>query len=185
MTEAGPQPDVMGALPQETDMIRWQRDHDELHTDPNSGATCADNCPGRVPGPCGQQGCKGHLGKFSDCLTEALWEASMVGGESTGSTEAYGHYTLIHFDSDTSHSMGKDLGVEDHGPEVMISAGWYMVQATEQGFVYSWACESEAIARQQFAEVDQEYSAWLDINDPEYEYHLTDDEVPLNAGSAE
>lgn len=159
MTEAGPQPDVMGALPRST-----------------------PGQPIEVPNPCSVEGCTGHLGKFSDCLTEALWEVSMVDGESTGSTEAYGHYTLIHIDSDTSHSMGKDLGVKDHGPEVMISAGWYMVQATEQGFVYSWACESEAIARQQFAEVDQEYSAWLDINDPEY---LPDDEVPPNAGSAE
>lgn len=135
-----------------------------------------------VPSPCGVEGCTGHLGKFPDCLTEALWEISMVDGESTGSTEAYGHYTLINIDSDLRHSMGEDLGVEGHGPEVMISAGWYMVQATESGAVYSWACESEPIARQQFAEFDQEYDAWSEINDPEY---LPDDEVPPNAGSAE
>jgi hypothetical protein len=185
---SGSQVEVMGALPRSADMIRLQRDHDELHGDPLSGATCAPNCPGepnctkpRVPNPCGVDGCAGHLAKFPDCLTEALWEVSMIDGESTGSTEAYGHYTLIHYPEAETHVMGHALGVTDpDAVHVDIPAGWYMVGTNDQGSVWHTSYADEAEARADFAIAEEEYSAWLDVNEPEYE-----SDIPPNAGSSE
>lgn len=115
---------------------------------------------------CTQDGCTGHLGKFPDCLTEALWEVSMFAGDSTGNTEAYGHYTLIHVDGDESHTMGADLGAPVPGPVVSLPAGWYMVCTNDQGFVWleSWAASEETEATSRFADLDHEYCQWLEIN---------------------
>lgn len=136
-------------------------------------------------GHCGQEGCKGHFGKFPNCTTEALWEVSMIAGDSTGSVDAYGHYTLIHFEADDRHVMGEDLGVEDHGPVVVIPAGWYIVITNDQGAVDSAYYETESEAMEIFTAVDQDYSAWLEINEPdEWDIAKYSDIAP-NAGSSE
>src|SRR5688572_24029799 len=128
--------------------------------------------------PCSQEGCTGHRGKFPTCLTEALWEISMYAGESTGSTEAYGHFTLIHIDTEEIHVMGSDLGVpeDQQGPRVTIPAGWYMVESYESGAVIHTEHESELHATEAWTAYDEEYSAWLEINEPE---------IAPNAGSAD
>jgi hypothetical protein len=126
---------------------------------------------------CSTVGCEGHLGKFQDCLSEALWEISLYAGESTGSTEAYGHFTLIHVEENETHVMGAELGQDPGGPTVAIPAGWYMVQASESGAVYTWRCPSEAEALGQFSLAGDEYSEWLNINEP--------DPLAANAGSAD
>lgn len=122
-----------------------------------------------VPNLCTVDGCQGHLAKFPNCLTEALWEVSLVDGEATGSVEAYGHYTLIEFTEPTRHVMGLDLGVPeaDAGPTVEITAGWYMVGTNDQGFVWHTSYANETEARAEYDAIDAEYSAWLDINEPE------------------
>lgn len=102
-------------------------------------------------------GCAGHLGKFSSCQTEALYEISLDGGDdATGSTEAYGHFTLILLDS--------SLAVEIISDErtVIVPAGAYIVESTEQGFVYAHEYETESDARADFRACEDEYSAWFD-----------------------
>lgn len=131
-------------------------------------------------GHCSQEGCKGHLGKFPTCLTEALWEWTMLGaGDSTGSVEAYGHYTLIHVDEATDHDIGEYLGVEDHGPVVPVPVGWYMVIVNDQGAVDHVEYADEASAMEVFTAVERDYSAWLDVNEPD------EWDIAPNAGSSE
>lgn len=109
---------------------------------------------------CDQDGCTGHLGKFSSCLHEALWELSMDGwGTSTGRTEAHGHFTAITLDEPHEHDLG--------GVKVMIPAGWYMVTEDDHGFVYVITYASAAELDQAFDEQDQRYGEWLEINEPE------------------
>jgi hypothetical protein len=142
----------------------------------------------KVPNPCSQEGCTGHLAKFPSCLTEALWEISLYAGESTGSTEAYGHFTLIHFEAEEIHCMGVDLGVpeEQQGPRVVIPAGWYMVEAYDSGRVDHTEYESEETAKQAFALLDEEYAAWYDDDEAEpLDDDDLDSDLPPNAGSAD
>jgi hypothetical protein len=93
----------------------------------------------------------------------------MYDGESTGSTEAYGHFTLIHIEVPTRHSIGYDLGVpeDQQGPIVEIPAGWYMVQTYDSGRVDYVQYDSEADAKVDWETADEEYSAWLDDEEPE------------------
>jgi hypothetical protein len=145
----------------------------------------------KIPSPCSQEGCNGHLAKFQDCLTEALWEISMYAGESTGSTEAYGHFTLIHIEAEEIHIMGADLGVDEsaQGPAVTIPAGWYMISQYDRGDVYHDQYDTESEATEAWTAADQEYSAWLDINEPDDDDHVMGsryERLPApNAGSTE
>lgn len=113
----------------------------------------------RLP-TCDTVDCQGHLGKFSDCLTEALYDLSMGGMyDSTGSTEAHGHFTLMVFDVDDVHTL------ESGGPDVTIPAGAYIVQCTEQGFVYTLTYSTQVEAQAAFAMADSAYGEWLGDDD--------------------
>lgn len=106
---------------------------------------------------CDTPGCAGHLGKFPDCLTEALWDLSINGfdDDTTGDSEFRGHFTLLVFPEEYPRQL-------ENGPLVMIPAGAYLVTTYESGAVVSERFDSEADARTAFDAEDQAYSAWLD-----------------------
>lgn len=107
---------------------------------------------------CEQTGCQGHFGKFQDCLAEAVWEQSLHGfSESTGSTEAYGYFTLMIYAED--HYVVLD------SRGITVPAGAYVVESTESGTVYLYAYPTEADARKFFEAVDAEYGEWLEIGE--------------------
>lgn len=109
---------------------------------------------------CTQDGCTGHLGKFPDCLTEALWQLSMSGmlGEPTGDVEYEGHYTLMIFDESLTEPL-------DNGPAVTVPTGYYLLGTDGQGFVWLQAYDTEAEAREIFDEIDARYAAWSEVDD--------------------
>jgi hypothetical protein len=111
---------------------------------------------------CDQEGCTGHLGKFSSCLDEAVWELSLdtVMDRETGRTEAHGHFTVMTFHADEEHKI-------QHGATVIIPAGWYLVEENDQGFVWVVSYDNEADMIKVFDEHDQRYGEWLDANEPE------------------
>jgi hypothetical protein len=112
-------------------------------------------------GKCDQAGCTGHLGKFSSCLDEAVWQLSMDDSDrATGRTEAHGHFAAMTFDA------SEEYKIQD-GATVIIPAGAYLVEENDQGFVYVVAYDSEAEMIKVFDEHDQRYSEWLEINEPE------------------
>ena len=107
---------------------------------------------------CDQEGCQGHLGKFSSCRDEALYVMSLDGmDEMTGDVEYEGHFTLVVRSEDTRVMLSDDMT-----PIVTVPAGSYIVQSTEQGFVYSIEYQTEELARRDFQQTDDAYAAWLD-----------------------
>lgn len=111
---------------------------------------------------CDTDGCTGHLGKFDDCQTEALWTLSLDSGadETTGSTDAHGWYALFIMTSDEPVTL-------DDERTVTVPVGNYILCTNDQGFVRSWQYDTEAEARQAFAMADRAYGSWLDENEPE------------------
>ena len=110
---------------------------------------------------CDYERCEGHLGKFSSCLAEAVWQSSLDGAdETTGRTEAYGHYALMLFNFDEALPLGDKA-------TITVPAGAYIVQSTNQGFVYLLEYDTEAKAREDFAQAEKDYGEWLDENEPE------------------
>lgn len=107
---------------------------------------------------CEQHGCEGHLGKFPDCLTEAIWQLSMDGGanETTGDATDWGaHFQLFTFTSEETVTV-------DNGPTVTIPIGAYILVTYSSGFVYLWLYDTEADAREEFDAQDREYGKWID-----------------------
>jgi hypothetical protein len=111
---------------------------------------------------CDNPTCTGHLGKFRDCVSEALY--SMEADRTTGSVEFRGHLSLFRFEK--PYSYGPTLE-QDSALTVEIPAGTYLVLEDDQGFVKSrfWA-EVDGVTDDEpnevFERVDAEYSAWCD-----------------------
>lgn len=103
---------------------------------------------------CGTEGCTGHLGKFPDCVTEAIWELSLdtIMDFDTGSTDFEGHYSLMNFDFDEMHEL-------EDGRSVLIPAGLYLIVTSSSGAVFNWAGSDEQL-RQEFARAEQAYADW-------------------------
>src|SRR5688500_10419625 len=52
---------------------------------------------------CGHKGCQGHIGKFSSCLDEVIWESTLDGADETfGDTDWIGHYAMVRVSDDHS-----------------------------------------------------------------------------------
>jgi len=111
---------------------------------------------------CWHEGCAGHLGKFPSCLAEVLWEWSLDPCEadrSTGRTEAYGWFSAISLE----HEVTQDLD----GVAVTVPPGWYMITEDDRGAVGLIEYATREELDQAFKEVDDQFSEWLEINEPE------------------
>lgn len=109
---------------------------------------------------CTDTQCEGHLGKFQSCLTEALWTASLEGGDDeTGETEAHGHYVLLHFPE------AENIDISNNPPwtchMVAVPAGWYIVETMSSGAVYHSEYGDEAEAYAALRVEDDRYMEWL------------------------
>lgn len=111
---------------------------------------------------CDNPTCTGHLGKFSSCLDEAVWQGTLdSGSETTGSTEYEGHLCFEHYPTDETVTLNSSDIL------VTVPAGWYLVESTDQGFVYVTHYASESEAREIFKGADERYGAWLDTDESE------------------
>lgn len=112
---------------------------------------------------CDNPKCQGHLGKFNDCLAETLYTLDMYSGadETTGSTEAYGYYTLLIFNED--EKIDKDPALDY--PLDTVPKGYYLLMSNDQGFVHLATYPTEAEARAVFDDAAAQYSTWLDENE--------------------
>lgn len=107
---------------------------------------------------CDEELCPGHLGKFDDCLTEALYELNMLSAEdeSTGHVEFRGYFCLFDIEAPV------DLWLDELMPSqrtVTVPVGVYVLVQTDQGFVYNIA-GSEDELRARFAAEQHDYWAW-------------------------
>lgn len=112
-------------------------------------------------GTCDTANCAGHLGKFPDCLTEALWAASMNGmDETTGSTEWSVHVTMVAFYKPEVLSV--DGQAEWSDAQVTVEPGVYLVFTNDQGRVWHEAYPIDSSAgRDRFTALDADYGAWV------------------------
>lgn len=103
---------------------------------------------------CTQPGCTGHLGKFQDCQSEAIWTLSLDGGDAeTGTSEFEGHFTLV-IVTDTETVLVEGTGL------VVVPLGTYIVEDTNSGAVYVHTFDTETEARAKMAEADAAYAKW-------------------------
>jgi len=91
---------------------------------------------------CCQNGCPGHLGKYRNCLEEAIDAIILNGGYmELDSNERHGGSVALWFTPDRF-----PYELED-GPTVSIPAGWYVVTEQSCGFVTVDQLDTEQDAR--------------------------------------
>ncbi len=95
---------------------------------------------------CDWAGCSGHLGKFDDCLTEALYclaldDADWVGSSDFGVSAAF----LV-------------VTADDVAPPV--PAGFYAVSEDSNGFVARWTYASESDMDDERERLATAYAEW-------------------------
>lgn len=113
---------------------------------------------------CDESTCPGHLGKFSDCVAEAVYEWSMdgVADEVTGSIDFQGHYSLYIVERPEDVVIG--LGTPD-ARDMVVPAGNYLLHVATSGAVSLWNYSTEEAARNEFKAADEAYTAWEDEDD--------------------
>lgn len=92
---------------------------------------------------CDAQGCPGHLGKFSDCVTEALWTISLDGPDDQTGDAIDWHAWYGHISLPESESVTIDEGSPD-ARNVTIPSGEWILECLSSGAVYAW--QSDDIA---------------------------------------
>lgn len=112
---------------------------------------------------CDQKGCPGHLGKFSSCLAEWLWECSLDGDadESFGDTDWHGHYAMLIVSDDPSWT-GRPGGESSTVEPVTPTPGVYMVITQPTGVVSVLYYATVEACMGVYAELREEYYRWSD-----------------------
>jgi hypothetical protein len=108
---------------------------------------------------CDVADCPGHLGKFSSCVAEAVYEWSLDGtAESTGSTDFEGHYALFIVAEPEEATIDPD----GRKRTVAVPAGNYILHSDSSGAVELWSYETERLARDVFESAETAYTtdAW-------------------------
>lgn len=117
---------------------------------------------------CDAEGCPGHIGKFSDCIAEAVYQWSLEGcadDGQTGSIDYQGHYSLFIVTHD------QEVWLDDTGDrKVPVPAGNYILHSATSGAVTLWNYETEESARNDFASAEAAYAAWEDQDSEREDY---------------
>lgn len=109
---------------------------------------------------CDQQMCPGHLGKFDSCRDEALYLASMDGGDNdTGDVDYQGHFTLMILEYPLEVDAN-DFGAGHY--VIRVPAGNYIVQAHTSGNVSVASYDTELLARMDFESHERDFAQWCD-----------------------
>lgn len=115
---------------------------------------------------CETEGCQGHLAKFADCISEALWCASLDWQpEQTGSTDFGIWACILTFDDDDEDNV---VLLSDETSKVTVPLGFYMLTESSLGFVGHVKFETESEMRAEFGALQAQYLKW-DSQDDETE----------------
>jgi hypothetical protein len=111
---------------------------------------------------CDNKPCPGHLGKFSSCRDEALYELSMDSMESTGDMDHEGEITLVIL------TQVNDFEISWYtiGTIVRIEPCNYIVQEAPSGIVNIIEYATEDAARSAYAELATAYGAHNETEAP-------------------
>lgn len=117
---------------------------------------------------CDAEDCPGHLGKFSDCVTEGVYQWSLEGcadDGQTGSVDYQGHYSLFIVTHD------QEVWLDDTGDrKVAVPAGNYILHSASSGAVSLWKYETADEARIEFDAAYDAYAAWEDQESESEDY---------------
>lgn len=107
--------------------------------------------------------CKGHFGKYSNCLESALHQAagSMVGwaDEESGDVESpYGFRWLVLMKEQTTIKAGDWDGGFDF---IVAGDQYFIIVENGQGFVNVFPFDTEQDARADWAAFDAAYGEWV------------------------
>lgn len=106
--------------------------------------------------------CDGHLGKFPDCVAEALWVLSLDQGTATtefGDTDWYGYFALFMLEQSETVELDPD------GPDeriVIVPAGNYLLRTHSSGAVGYEATGSREEVTRICDEWERQYDEYLD-----------------------
>ncbi len=82
-------------------------------------------------GKCETVGCEGHLGKFDDCISEAVWGASLEWADDSVGDSDWGHYAIIEFSEAELVEVYPGAN-----REVTVPSGTYIVYTASSGLVH-------------------------------------------------
>lgn len=114
---------------------------------------------------CVVPGCEGHLGRHSNCLSEALWNLGEdYANESGGDSEGPGYAMLFMFhDSVWISDLDKGLFLTLGVPDFLIGGGTFVMLTRANSamvFMEGFTCEDDA--RAAFDAHDKAYGLWYD-----------------------
>jgi hypothetical protein len=94
--------------------------------------------------------------KFEDCVTEALWQMSLVSGQDddTGSTDWDAWVALFSYFSPGHPPYHVDAGW------IGIPTGAYLLFTNDQGYVWSKHYPTDGEARAEFDRIESAYDEW-------------------------
>ena len=114
----------------------------------------------RPPLPrCDHPGCSGHLGKFSSCLDEWLYDCSLDGtSETFGDTDWLGHYAVLEVSDDPSWTAPADTSWGGHA--ITPAVGVWVVYTTPSGFVETYYYADMSAMEADMEATRTAYEAW-------------------------
>lgn len=105
---------------------------------------------------CQQDKCPGHIGKFSSCQAEALWDMSLEDGRGFGDTDFEGYFSRV----DVTTSEDVELWEGMRRRTVTVAPGWYTVHTTTAGWVATDRYDTEAEREAALKPAEDAYLAW-------------------------
>lgn len=106
--------------------------------------------------------CTGHLGKFDDCLVQALWELSLEGYDDAGRSDFEGHVALVVV------TEPEPCDIEGQGDRRIIApVGNYLIWSSSSGRVTLSTVDTIEGAREILEQVGTRLAAWEMGCDPD------------------
>jgi len=105
---------------------------------------------------CETNGCTGHLGRFSSCRDESVWEGSLEDYSSFGDVDWDAHYARY----DAVDNEAELLDEPDNPRMVEIPTGYYVVQTHTSGMVSVWRYDTEAEREAVLEPLEEAYGKW-------------------------
>ena len=113
--------------------------------------------------PATDEGCRGHLAKFDDCVAEVLWRWGMEDGPYTGSDDFEGVLMKVR----VPQPEAGDTDSEGWGRTVIVPAGVYLVWQATTGGVTVTTVATDAEADEVFGVYCERYERWERGCDPD------------------
>lgn len=104
-----------------------------------------------------------HLGKFSSCLDEALWDMALEDSRSYGGDPDYGYASLVIVGDGPGTS--EERAWNPNVRTVVVPGGWYIIYTATSGEVSTAYYDSEEQANEVFNVWHDAFVEWAGLED--------------------